>query len=48
LWTLASGVQGDAHTNSILSQDGQTVELAIRTTGCGRDKVLELTHIYWA
>jgi hypothetical protein len=48
LWTLASGEQDDAHTSAILSQEGQSVELAIRTTGCGRDKVLELTHIYWA
>ena len=23
------------------------VELAIRTTGCGRQKPLDLTHIYW-
>ncbi|KAL7570024.1 hypothetical protein ACA910_017066 [Epithemia clementina (nom. ined.)] len=30
------------------SWDGpRDVELAIRVTGCGRDKPMELTHIYW-
>jgi hypothetical protein len=48
LWTLASGDQDDEYTKAILSSTDPTVELAIRTTGCGRDKVLELTHIYWA
>jgi hypothetical protein len=27
---------------------GQNVELAIRMTGCGSQKVYGLTHIYWA
>jgi hypothetical protein len=46
--------QGEDHFFTLLDDpdfmkgESRDVELAIRSTGCGRTKTLQLTHIYWA
>lgn len=45
LWTLMDDESGGEPAGE---SESRTVELAIRATGCGRNKTFYLTHVYWA
>ena len=45
IWVLSNGAK---YSNITDDSPGRDVELALRVTGCGREKTLGLSHVYWA